>query len=197
VLAKKRYLLGRDLAETRGVFRGETKVTAGADGGMEFLVPKGTNRFHFSGGARFIHGGAALEEIVVPVVTIRHVKGKGKQETATKKVGVQVLGVNHRITVSKYRFRLLQTEPVSDRVKPVTLKVAVYDGDTPVTDIAAVTLDSESGSIDERTREVTLTLEDRTFDKRRPYRLVLRDTETDIELADTRVTIDRAFTDDF
>jgi uncharacterized protein (TIGR02687 family) len=197
VLAKKRYLLGRGLPEARGVFRGETKATAGADGGMEFLVPKGTNRFHFSGGARFIHGGAALEEIVVPVVTIRHVKGKGKQETATKKVGVQVLGVNHRITVSKYRFRLLQTEPVSDRVKPVTLKVAVYDGDTPVTDIAAVTLDSESGSIDERTREVTLTLEDRTFDKRRPYRLVLRDAETDIELADTRVTIERAFSDDF
>jgi len=44
---------------------------------------------------------------------------------------------------------------------------------------------------------VTLTLEDRTFDKRRPYRLVLRDAETDIELADTLVTIDRAFTDDF
>jgi uncharacterized protein (TIGR02687 family) len=197
VLAKKRYLLGRNLPEARGVFRGETKVTAGADGGMEFYVPKGTNRFHFSGGARFIHGGATLQEIVVPVVTIRHVKGKGKQETATKKVGVQVLGVNHRITVSKYRFRLLQTEPVSDRVKPVTLKVAIYDGDTPVTDIAAVTLDSESGSIDERTREVTLTLEDRTFDKRRPYRLVLRDAETDIELADTLVTIDRAFTDDF
>ncbi len=58
----------------------------------------------------------------VPVITVRQVKGKGKADTKTKEVGVQVLGVNHRITTPKYRFQLLQTEPVSDRVKGVTLR---------------------------------------------------------------------------
>ena len=53
---------------------------------MEFWIPKGANRFHFIGGARFIHGGAMLQEIVVPVVTVRHVKGKAAQETKTKPV---------------------------------------------------------------------------------------------------------------
>ena len=42
---------------------------------------------------------------------------------------VHVLGVNHRITTPKYRFELIQTEPVSDRVKGITLKVAIYEGE--------------------------------------------------------------------
>ena len=58
------------------------EITAKAEGDMEFWIPKAANRFHFTGSARFIHGGAMLQEIVVPVVTVRHVKGKGKQETA-------------------------------------------------------------------------------------------------------------------
>ena len=164
---------------------------------MEFYVPRGSNRFHFTGGARFVHGGAMPQEIVVPVVTIRQLKGKGKQDTATKKVDVQILGVVHKITTPRYRFTLLQTEPVTDRVKPITLKVAVYEGGTPVTNIGTVTFDSDSQSIDERTKAVILTLEDRTFDKRTKYRLVLRDSETDIEQSSMEVTIDRTFSDDF
>ena len=197
VIAKKRYLLGRQLPKIDEAFHGETLTTATAAGGMEFYVPRGSNRFHFTGGARFVHGGAMPQEIVVPVVTIRQLKGKGKQDTATKKVDVQILGVVHKITTPRYRFTLLQTEPVTDRVKPITLKVAVYEGGTPVTNIGTVTFDSDSQSIDERTKAVILTLEDRTFDKRTKYRLVLRDSETDIEQSSMEVTIDRTFSDDF
>ena len=197
VIAKKRYLLGRGLPKIDEAFHGRTETTAKAAGDMEFYVPRGSNRFHFTGGARFIHGGAMLQEIVVPVVTIRQVKGKGKGDTATRKVDVQVLGVNHKITTPRYRFTLLQTEPVSDRVKPATLKLAVYEDATAVTNIATVTFDSDSQSIEDRTKEVVLTLADRTFDKRAKYRLILRDSETDIEQSSIEVTIDRAFSDDF
>ncbi len=197
VVAKKRYLLGRNLPDPREAFHGRTEATAKADGGMEFYVPKGANRFHFTGGARFIHGGASLQEIAVPVITVKHVKTKAKAETSTKTVGIQVLGTNHKITTPRYRFRLLQTEAVTDRVKPVTVKLAVYDGQTVVTNIASLTFDSSSSSIDERTQEVTLTLANATFDRKTDYRLILRDSDTDIELTSTPVTIDRAFTDDF
>jgi uncharacterized protein (TIGR02687 family) len=76
VTAKKRYLVGYDLPESESAWHGSTMATAIAEGGMEFWVPKGTNRFHFTGGARFIHGGAMLQEIVVPIVTVRHKKDK-------------------------------------------------------------------------------------------------------------------------
>ena len=44
---------------------------------------------------------------------------------------------------------------------------------------------------------MSLVLLDRQYDKRKPYRLVLRETETGIEQQSVEVTIDRAFTDDF
>ena len=195
VIAKKRYLLGYDLPPHEQAWRGDTAVTAEAGGGMQFWVPKGNNRFHFTGGARFVHGGAMLQEIVVPVIKVKHLKDKGRREkTQSKHVAVQVLGTTHKITAPKYRFNVLQMEPVSERVKAVTLKIAVYEGDEPVTTIEAVTFDSTSSNLDERQKSVILTLRDRPYDKRTPYRLVLRDAESGIEQASLDIIIDRAIT---
>ena len=88
-------------------------------------------------------------------------------------------------------------EPVSERVKPITLKVAIYEGEEPVTNIETVTFDSASGNMDERKKWVNLVLQDRQYNKKTPYRLVLRDAETGIEQQSVEVVIDRAFTDDF
>ena len=110
---------------------------------------------------------------------------------------VQVLGSNHRITSAYCRFQLIQMEAISDRVKPSTLKVAVYEGEEPVTDIQTVKFDSSSGNLDERKKWVNLVLKERQYNKKTPYRLVLRDAETGIEQQSVEVIIDRAFTDDF
>ena len=61
----------------------------------------------------------------------------------------------------------------------------------------AVTFDSTSSNFDERQKPVILTLRDRPYDKRTPYRLVLRDADTDIEQVSLDVIIDRAINDDF
>jgi uncharacterized protein (TIGR02687 family) len=197
ILAKKRYLLGPNLPDHDAAWHGKLSVTAGADGDMEFWIPKGANLFHFVGGARFVHGGAMPQEIVVPVVTVKHVRGKSAQDTKTKPVTVQVLGVNHRMTTAQHRFQLIQMEAVSDRVKPITLRVAVYEGEEPVTDIQSVKFESSSGNLDERKKWVSLVLKERQYNKKTPYRLVLRDAETGIEQQSVEVIIDRAFTDDF
>ena len=65
---------------------------------------------------------------------------------------------SHKITAPRHRFELIQMEPVSERVKPITLKVAVYEGDEPVTNIETVTFDSASGNMDERKKWVPLVL---------------------------------------
>ena len=197
ILAKKRYLLGPNLPNHDAAWHGKLSVTAGADGDMEFWIPKGANLFHFVGGARFFHGGAMPQEIVVPVVTVKHIRGKSAQDTKTKPVTVQVLGSNHRITTGQHRFQLIQMEAVSDRVKPITLRVAVYEGEEPVTDVQTVKFESGSGNLDERKKWVSLVLKERQYNKKTPYRLVLRDAETGIEQQSVEVIIDRAFTDDF
>jgi uncharacterized protein (TIGR02687 family) len=197
ILAKKRYLIGPHLSDHEGVWHGKVSLTAGADGDMEFWIPRGANLFHFVGGARFVHGGAMPQEIVVPVLTVKHIRGKSAQETKTKLVTVQVLGATHRITTGLHRFQLIQMDAVSDRVKPVTVKIAVYDGAEPVTSVQTVKFDSASGNLDDRKKWVSVVLKDRPYDKKKTYRLVLQDAESGIEQQSVDVIIDRAISDDF
>lgn len=197
VKAKKRYLLGKKLGENDAVWHGNTAITASAEGDMEFWIPRGSNRFHFVGGAKFIHGGAMLQEICVPVITVRHRKGSAAKETKGKEVTVQLLSTALKITTSRHRFEFIQMDAVSDRVKPLTLKVAVYEGSDPVTNIETVTFDSESDSMEDRKKAVMLELRDQEYSKDKNYRLVLRDAETGLEKLSVDITIDRAFTDDF
>ena len=197
LLAKKRYLIGQPLHDHDSAWRGRLSATAGVDGDLEFWIPKGANVFHFVGGARFVHGGAMPQEIVVPVVTVKHIRGKSAQETRTRPVTVQVLGSSHRITTAQHRFQLIQMEPVSERVKPITLRIAVYEGEEAVTDIQTVKFESTSGHLDERKQWVSLVLKERQYHKKTPYRLVLRDADTGIEQQSVDVMINRAFTDDF
>lgn len=197
VKEKKRYVIGRKLGPAPEAHHGSIDVTARAEGGMEFWVPRAANLFHFAGGARFVHGGAMPQEVVVPVVTVTQLRGKQKEASRSEKVSVQVLGTNHKITTPKYRFELIQTEAVGERRRPITLRAAVYDGERAVTSVETVTFDSTSGSIDERKKSVVLELATGTYDKATPYRLVLRDVESDAEVQSMPVVIDRSFDDDF
>jgi hypothetical protein len=133
----------------------------------------------------------------VPLVTVTHLRGKEKDDSRSEKVSIQVLGTNHKITTPRYRFEIIQTEAVSERREAITLRAAVYDGAEPVTSIQSLTCDSRSGSIDERKKSLRFELRSGTFDKTKPYRLVLRDADNDAEIQSIPVVIDRSFDDDF
>lgn len=197
VIAKKRYLLGRDLPSDDCVYRGTTEATAGADGDMEFWLPKGINRFHFTGGARYVHGGAMLQEIVVPVVTVRELEGGAAEGTQTRPVQVHILGNNLKATTNRYRVQLIQTEAVSERIKPITLQVAIYDGETPVSNAESITFDSASADMEGRMKSVLLALKAQNYDRKKAYHLVLRNVEDGIEQQRADITIDLAFGNDF
>ena len=195
--ARKRYVIGRKLGNSDVAHHGSVAVTAGAEGEMEFWIPRAANRFHFTGGARFIHGGAMPQEIVIPLVTVTQLRGKHKESSRSKKVSIQVLGANHKITAPRYRFEFIQTEAVTERAQPITLRAAVYEGEHAVTSVETVVFSSTSESIEERKKSITLELRSGTYDKTKPYRLVLRDVETDAEVQSVPVVIDRSFDDDF
>lgn len=196
---KKRYGISKNIPMMANVTQGKFSNTAGVspEKDISFVIPKGMNLFYFTGGARFFHGGMSLQEVVVPVITIEQVRGKEKEKTREKTVGIQVLGQDHRITTGRHRFEILQTDAVSERVKPVTYKVGIYEDGEPVSDIQTMTFDSVSPEMAERKKEITLTLKNKEFPNTKKYRLVFRNANTDIEEQSLPVRIDRAFTSDF
>ena len=195
--AKKRYILGSDLGSSSSVWHGYTKNTAGTKDDTEFWVPKGLNRFHFVGGAKFIHGGAALQEVVIPVLGIREMKGKEALKSEVRKVGVSILGSPKKVTSTISRFQFIQTEAVSERVKSRSLLISLRDENELISNEEKLTFDSQSESLDHRKKSVKLTLKQKDYDNKKDYYLVLRDSETQIEYDRIPLKIDLAFMDEF
>lgn len=194
---KKRYVVGFGLPDTRDAWKGSTVATAGTASDTDFWIPKGANRFHFVGGARFIHGGAMPQEIVVPVLTIRQLRGEKAEKRSRRKVGVISTRSTLKMVNNIQKFDLMQTEAVSDQVLPVTVTVAVYDGDTKISSEEVVTFDCATDSVSERIKSVRISLAGSGFDRQKDYFLVLKDKDLNTEMERYKVTIDLAFTDDF
>jgi len=197
IKSKKRYVLGRGMGTTSKAWCGSTEVTAGTDpgeGSVDFWVPKGAARFHFVGGARFVHGSAMPQEIVVPVISV---KESDSERAKSKVVEVSLLGASNKVVTNKQRFEFIQNEAVSDRVLPAKLLLTIRDGDKPVSDEQGLTFDSSSPMIEERKRSVMLTIEAGSYDRTRDYYLVGRDAKTKAEALRVPLRIDLSFNNDF
>ena len=195
VKAKKRYVIGPDLHGTSEVHEGETAQTAGAGGDMLFWIPRGSNRFHFVGGARFVHGGAMPQEVVVPVVTATSLRGSERDKAKATPVGIQFRGLPpFKVTTSACSFEIIQTDTVGGRYLPLRVKVAIYEGAQPVSSVVTETFASESTM---NMQKVRLDLAAGPFEKSTKYRLICREVDTGAEVLSADVVIDRSFEDDF
>ena len=128
------------------------------EGSYKVALPKGITRLRLSGsGARYVHGGASLQENAVPVVTIE-LKGKGAHAV---QVGAQgFLRGRAVITGPTVSLDVYQTVPCSEKTAPLTVKVGLYDPTDASRLLSAsektVELASSSESSEERKTHVTL-----------------------------------------
>jgi hypothetical protein len=122
--------------------------------GIYVSVPEGTNRLAApSGGYLFTHGGASLQELIIPVIVSRQERGNTKPP-----VGVMVLDRKLSIQASRLRFKLLQTDAVSMDMKERTIEIALYYNDQAVTPVKEFVLDNTDAILDNRKILVDLTL---------------------------------------
>lgn len=88
----QRFVLGRDLRGSEGLDLYSPK-RAGLEGDVDILLPRSIARLGRKGkGSRFVHGGASLQEIVVPVITVNKARRDDIEE-----VEVEVIGAGSRI----------------------------------------------------------------------------------------------------
>lgn len=196
---KKRYVINPEIPSQENAWHGKIKNTARITGEMEFLIPKGANRFHFAGGARFVHGGAMPQEICVPVITVKKLRGRSAENTAVTRVGVTLLGNLTRIVNNVQRFEFIQTEAVSERTLPRTLQISLRnDKNELISNEQTVTFESKSSSMDDRRKYVQLTLRAGSYDRTKNYYLTAIDNDTVVkEFMRLQITIDIAFSSDF
>ena len=196
---KKRYVINPEIDEQANAWRGSINKTARIQGEMQFLIPKGANLFHFAGGARFVHGGAMPQEIIVPVVTVKKLRGQTAAASLVSQVGVTLLGNLTRIVNNVQRFEFIQTEKVSERMLPRTLKISLRDHEgNIISNEETATFDNASDSMDERRKSIQLFLKAGNYNRRQQYFLVLIDETAVIkEYQKYPLLIDIALSSDF
>ena len=149
----QRFVLGRDLPASEGLDLFPPK-RAGLEGDVDVLLPRSIARLGRKGkGSRFVHGGASLQEIVVPVITINKARRDDIEE-----VEVEVIGSGSRIiTTGQLTVRLYQTKPSTEKRKPVRLRIGLEGPDrTPISNEEELIFDFTSE--DPRQRETSLRL---------------------------------------
>jgi len=120
----RRFVLGKGLQKQDGL-KGFSCKELQLQGEIEIQIPKSINRLRLKGsGSRFVHGGAALQEVVVPVVKINK-----KRSSDVSQVGVDILrGASEVITTGQLSVAFYQDQPVSDKVRQRSLRAGIYSG---------------------------------------------------------------------
>ena len=143
----RRFVLGHNLKESSGL-RKFTSAQLGLEGEMQVLIPNSINRLRVKGsGSRFVHGGASLQEVVIPVLTINK-----KRQSDISRVEVDILrGASSLITSSQLTVVFYQVQPTSEKVKARELRAGIYTTDgEQISDRHSLTFDLTAESPRER-----------------------------------------------
>ncbi len=121
----RRFVLGKGLKPAPELKKFNS-AELGLTGNMEVHIPKSINRLRIKGaGSRFVHGGASLQEVVIPVIRINK-----KRKSDISSVEVDILrGGTSVITSGQLALVFYQTEPSTEKVQPRTLRAGIYTQD--------------------------------------------------------------------
>lgn len=143
----RRFVIGRGLEATPGMKK-LTCANVGLEGDLDVLIPNSINRLRVKGaGSRFVHGGASLQEVVIPIIRV------GKRRAAeVKHVEVQiVVSGRNQITSGQTAVIFFQEQPVSEKIQAQELVAGIYAEDgTLISDEHILKFDSASENARER-----------------------------------------------
>lgn len=195
----RRFTIGKGLKENPSLAR-FSAAQLGLTGELEVQVPKSINRLRLKGsGSRYVHGGASLQEVVIPVIKINK-----KRQSDTTAVEVDILrGASSIITSGQIAVMFYQLEAVTDKVQPRTLRAGIYSQSGELlSDSHELNFDIQSENPRERELKVAFVLS-RKADEANGQEVSLRleekvpGTEHYKEYRAVQYTMRRSFTSDF
>lgn len=195
----RRFVLGRGLKANPSL-RTFAPEQLGLGGALEVQIPKSINRLRLQGsGSRFVHGGATLQEVVIPVVKVNK-----KRQSDVSRVEVELIaGGGKTITTGQLAVVLYQVQAVTDKLQSRRLRAGIYNQQGElISDAHDLQFDFAAES--PRDREVALRfLLSRNADSANNQQVTLRleepveGTSHFQEYKSLRYTIRRSFTSEF
>ena len=155
VRRNNRYIIASEFEANATGYEMALSETSDIDTDLRVRVPRAVNRYRLQGSGRhFAHGGASLQELLVPVLTIR----KAREQKA-QKVSVQLVTEQRSIRGSSLKVTFLQVDAVSSTRKPRDVRVGLYnDQKELVSDEVEIRFDYTSSNPTQRQEVSILTL---------------------------------------
>ena len=196
---KRRYILSKEQREVSGqlainlssVIRNEQQLTA--------YLPKATLRYKMQGsGINFVHGGASLQEIVVPLLSFKNKRTGQKGAKAIKKVDIKLTNTTRKITNSIFNLEFFQTEKVEDKTTPRTVVIYMADEEgSVISNEETIIGDRPFDNPADRTFKIRFVLKNIPYDRNKTYYLTIRDTETSVVVEKIPFNINLGIISDF
>ena len=125
IKSNRRFIIGQNLESGTCVSKySGTDLSIGGDN--EYLIPKSINKIRVQGGGnRFVHGGASLQELVIPLIEVNIKKGKSLN---IKDVNVDIIPMRN-ISTNTVNVSMFQSGVIDDKTKPITLKISFVSAD--------------------------------------------------------------------
>ena len=159
---KTRYYLTENAAPATSGSIGITKLSLEKVSGMTHpdgvyvAVPDGSNRFFAPGGGyEFAHGGATLQELIIPVLFSYRKKVETKQ-----KVDMNLMDTKLDIVSSQLSFKVIQLQAVAADRQERKIVCGIYQGTNLVSNEKTITLSStDDVNFNNRIIRIDLSLE--------------------------------------
>ena len=172
--ASKRYVLTDDMS-LQIPYTVEFPLKNVSDGAYKVISPYGYDLFKTQGsGLQYVHGGASLQEIIVPVIHLGELRAAGNKE-AVSAVGVRLKSIARKITNRSFTLEFEQYEKVEERKQAITCETYLVDEDgNKVSGEYRFVAASESDDVDARSTKIRFNLMNIEFDRSKRYYLILR-----------------------
>ena len=195
----RRFVIGKGMHDNPGL-RTFAVSQLGLTGDQQVQIPKSINRLRLKGsGSRYVHGGASLQETVIPVIQINK-----KRQSDISAVEVEILrGATSIISSGQLSVIFYQAQPASDKVQPRTLRAGIYtQAGELISDRHELTFDLASDNPRDREMQVRFVLS-RKADAANGQEVLLKleervgATSHYREYKSARYLVRRSFTSDF
>lgn len=192
-LKSQRYIVTDKQIDEPGI--GKQKMADILDNDDEHLVyyPQTANVFKSAGSVNYVHGGASLQEMLVPLLEIKTTSNRSQAVD----VELQLMSTNRNITSLEVPIRLLQAKPVDSTYRPTVYKVYFQNTNNELIS-AKTTINANlmATKVEDRMIDLSINLIDKQYDKSSKYYFVIENTNTG-DVIKTEYSMDIATFGDF
>ncbi|WP_319005306.1 BREX-1 system phosphatase PglZ type A [Fictibacillus halophilus] len=196
---KRRYMLSKEVRQMDGILNINLSSIIKNEQQLTAYVPKSTIRFKIQGsGVNFVHGGASLQELVVPLISYKNIRRGQANSREIVKVDIKLTNTTRKITNSLFHLSFFQTEKVEEKLVPRSVLIYMADDDgSVISNEETIIGDITSDNPEERTFKLRFALKTITYDKNKLYFLTIKDVETGVILERIPFTINLGIVSEF